>query len=158
MGKEPLKTLVLPGLDGTDLLLNRFRQLAPPAHDVTVLTLPDDPKAGYTDLCDHFSETIETTGQCVLIGESFSGPLAVLLAHRHPLMVVHLVLVATFVVSPAPFVASVIPWSLVFQLPLPSFVARRFMLGYSDNDLVTQLQVAVGTVSPRTLATACEPS
>ena len=43
---ETITTLVLPGLDGTDLLLDRFGRLAPPTYDVTVLTLPDDPAAG----------------------------------------------------------------------------------------------------------------
>lgn len=149
---ETVTTLVLPGLDGTDLLLDRFRQLAPPTYDVTVLALPDDPAAGYSELCDHFRKTVASAGQCVLIGESFSGPLAVLLAQRHPGLVVHLVLVATFVVSPVPFVARWIPWSLFFRLPLPSFAARRFMLGPFDDGLVNLLQTAVGTVSPRTLA------
>jgi len=149
---ETVATLVLPGLDGTDLLLDRFRRLAPPTYDVTVLALPDDPTAGYSELCDHFSETVASAGKCVLIGESFSGPLAVLLAQRHPGVMIHLVLVATFVVSPVPFVARWIPWSLFFRLPLPSFAVRRFMLGPFDDGLVDLLQKAACTVSPRTLA------
>ncbi len=149
---ETITTLVLPGLDGTDLLLDRFGRLAPPTYDVTVLTLPDDPMAGYSELCDHFSETVASAGKCILVGESFSGPLAVLLAQRHPGVVNHLVLVATFVVSPVPFVARWIPWSLFFRFPLPSFAARRFMLGPCDDGLVGLLQRAVCTVSSRTLA------
>ena len=149
---KTITTFVLPGLDGSDLLLDRFQQLAPPTHDVRVLTLPDDPTAGYFELCDHFSDIIVSTGTCILVGESFSGPLAVLLAQRHPDVVVHLVLVATFILSPAPWVARLIPWSLVFRLPLPSFVARRFMLGPRDNDLVQRLQEAVGTPFASTLA------
>lgn len=148
---ETITTLVLPGLDGTDLLLDRFQRLAPPDYEVTVLALPDDSTAGYSELCDHFSETVASAGKCVLIGESFSGPLAVLLAQRHPNVVIHLVLVATFVVSPVPFVARWIPWPLFFRFPLPSFAARRFMLGPADGSLVNLLQRAVSTVSPRTL-------
>ena len=142
----------MPGLDGTDLLLDRFGRLAPPTYDVTVLTLPDDPAAGYLERCDQFSETFASAGKCILIGESFSGPLAVLLAQRHPDVVDYLVLVATFVVSPVPFVARCLPWSLFFRFPLPAFAACRFMLGPRDDGLVSLLQRAVCTVSPRTLA------
>ena len=149
---EKKTTLVFPGLDGSGLLLDRFQQSAPPTHHVTVLELPDDATAGYSELCDHFSETVASTGKCVIVAESFSGPLAVLLAQRHPDVVVHLVLVATFVASPAPFVAGWVPWSLLFRIPLPSFVAHRFMLGACDNCMVNLLRKTQKTVSPDTLA------
>ena len=109
-------------------------------------------RPGYPERCEHFSETVTSAGKCILIGESFSGPLAVLLAQRHPDVVDYLVLVATFVVSPVPFVARCLPWSLFFRFPLPAFAACRFMLGPRDDGLVSLLQRAVCTVSLRTLA------
>lgn len=148
---DTVKTLVLPGLDGTDRLLTRFCQSAPPSHDVTILSLPDDRSAGYLELCDYFSDTVASTQRCTLIGESFSGPLAVLLAHRHPAHVTHLVLVATFISRPIPRMASVIPWSMVFHLPLPRIAAQRLMVG-DHKELVGPLQQAARIQAPATLA------
>jgi len=148
---ETVNTLVLPGLDGTDLLLDGFRQSAPPTYRVTVHALPDDHSVGYRELCDQFTEIVQSTQKCTLIGESFSGPLAVLLAHRHPDIVRHLVLVATFASSPMPRLAMLIPWAVVFRLSLPTFVARRFLIG-PDRELISKLQNAVRVHTPRTLA------
>lgn len=146
-----VNTLVLPGLDGTGLLLDRFQQLAPPSHDVTVLPLPNDCSAGYAGLCDHFSDAIESANDCLLIGESFSGPLAVLLAHRFPHVIQHLVLVASFATSPLPQIASFVPWRLVFRMPLPAFVAARYLIG-DHKEWIMKLQNAICVPSPQTLA------
>lgn len=148
---DSVNTLVLPGLDGTDSLLARFQQLAPSTHRVRVLALCDDPSFGYSELCDHYSKIIESSGRYTLVGESFSGPLAILLAHRHPQSISHLVLVATFATTPIPRFASLLPWSLVFRFPMPRFVARRYLVG-SNKELISQLRTAVRSHSPQTLA------
>ena len=97
---KPTTTIILPGLDGTELLLSRFHELAPESHKVTVFPLPDDPMANYGTLCDHFSERFRSFESCHLIVESFSGPLGILLAHRHPETITRLTLVATFASPP----------------------------------------------------------
>ena len=71
---ESQNTFVLPGLDGTDLLIDGLCQSAPSNHRVKVLTLGDDPLIGYRELCDYFSGVVESAGPCTLVGESFSGP------------------------------------------------------------------------------------
>jgi hypothetical protein len=47
-----IPTFVFPGLDGTDLLLDRFAELAPQSHSVQICQLPDNPSDGYANLCD----------------------------------------------------------------------------------------------------------
>lgn len=145
-----ITTIILPGLDGTDLLLGPFCELAPRSLDATVHPLPDDPKADYVSLCDHFSKQIRRHESVYLIAESFSGPLGILLAHRHPDIIKRLILVATFAVSPVWPVARLIPWSVLFRLPLPNLVARNFLVG-SDSSQIDELKRAVRQTSPRTL-------
>ena len=147
---NPTTTIVLPGFDGTDLLLGPFRELAPESHDVTVYTLPDDPTVDYGTLCDHFSKRIQPLESVHLIAESFSGPLGILLAHRHPDIVERLTLIATFATSPAPLVARLIPWSMLFRLPMPALIARRYFVG-PNQSLIDKLKKAVRQTSPRTL-------
>ena len=62
---KPIPTIILPGLDGTDLLLDRFRKLAPETNDVVVWALPDNPNDNYQTLCDHFSERIQNQARAI---------------------------------------------------------------------------------------------
>jgi pimeloyl-ACP methyl ester carboxylesterase len=88
--------VLLPGLDGTGEL---FAPLLD-ALDENVTTSVVRYGAELT-----FDEYVESAGkvlpeQCVLIAESFSGPVAIAVAARHPGKIRCLVLCATFAVSP----------------------------------------------------------
>ncbi len=154
--------VIFPGMDGTDQLLDNFCALVTTDLPARVLALPDDPRLSYEDLVDHFApifEALRASGdKCVLIGESFSGPLVILLADRFPEVVNHLVLVATFVTPPVPRfcggLAKLIPWGVIFQRPMPRWVAKR-LIG-SHDDLLPVLQAAVKVQSPATLANRLE--
>lgn len=147
-----LNTFVFPGLDGTTHMLSDFHDLAPTTHNVTLFELPSD-QSSYEELSEHFASTPSRERQCVIIAESFSGPLAVILASRHPESVACLILVASFVTSPSPRVSRCVPWSLMFRLPLPSLVARYVMLGKScESKAVRELQAAVRSIPTQVLA------
>ncbi|MEM8681062.1 MAG: alpha/beta hydrolase [Planctomycetota bacterium] len=148
---EAVNTLMLPGLDGTDHLLTHFHRAAPDNYRMSILTLPDDPTASYDDLCDHFGDVVAATRPCTLIGESFSGPLAILLAHRYPESVRHLVLVATFVTCPITPWSKLVPWSLAFRIRMPIALIRAIIVGQHER-LAQSVQQAVQVQSPRTLA------
>lgn len=143
-------TIVLPGLDGTDFLLERFASLAPPGQSVRVNALPDDPTDNYDSLCGRISTQIQELDSCHLIAESFSGPLGILLAHRYPKIINRLTLVATFADSPTPKAARIIPWSLLFRFPMPTLIARRYFVG-PNRWLIDELRNAVRQTSPKTL-------
>ena len=121
--------LILPGLDGTDLMLGQFFELCAAEHQATVATLPSDTSLDYLGLADHFSSLVTEMPACHIIAESFSGPIGILLAKRHPEIVVRLTLVASFASPPMPKLGSLLPWTLVFRLPMPAWVARLFFVG-----------------------------
>lgn len=88
--------VLLPGLDGTGELFAPLLQAL--GDDVTTSVV----RYG-TELT--FDEYVETAAkalpeQCVLIAESFSGPVAIAVAARYPGKVLGLVLCATFATSP----------------------------------------------------------
>lgn len=141
--------IILPGLDGTNLLLNSFVALAP-FKSVRVVALPNDGPNDYESLCERISEHIRDLDSCHLVAESFSGPLGILLARRYPKIIKRLTLVATFAISPVPDFARLIPWSILFRLPIPVWVARRYFVG-SNRELVEKLKHAVGQTAPRIL-------
>ena len=123
MASEPI--LILPGLDGTDGMLGEFCSLCAETGSAKVLTLPDDTSLDYPALADHFASEILQHKTCHVIAESFSGPLGILLARKLPERVSRLTLVASFAKSPVTKLAAFLPWSILFRLPLPSFVAER---------------------------------
>lgn len=147
---ESTRYVLLPGLDGTDLLLNRFCELAPNPDLISVVPLPDDPANDYRELCELLTPRIRETGGCHLIAESFSGPLGILLAHCLPDIVKRLTLVASFADSPIPFFARWLPWSMLFRVPLPQFMARFLFVG-SDGEMGKRLRLALQKTTRHTL-------
>ncbi len=146
---KPIPIIILPGLDGSDLLLQRFIDLAPSDISARVVSLPDDSNADYNALVGHVSAIIGTE-PCHIIAESFSGPIGILLAHRIPEFVSRLTLVASFASPPTPSFARYIPWSLLFRLPMPRFVAQRYFLGPATS-LIPTLRAAIRTACVPTL-------
>ena len=131
MSSEPI--VILPGLDGTDVMLGEFCRLCSQTGPAKVLTLPSDTSLDYPALAEHFSSEIQSHGKCHVIAESFSGPIGILLASKFPQHVSRLTLVATFAVSPVSKLAAWLPLSILFRLPLPSFVAKRYFVGQTKS-------------------------
>ena len=75
--------ILLPGLDGTAKLFEPFIAAAPSRFSVTPVALPCE-KLTYEELADSVASTVPD-GPVVVIAESFSGPLAIALAERHPI-------------------------------------------------------------------------
>jgi pimeloyl-ACP methyl ester carboxylesterase len=99
---ESMRIVILPGLDGTDLLLARFIELVPVGFTATVMPLPDDPADDYESLSCALASRLRDYAPCHLVAESFSGPVGIRIASRHPDIVNGLTLVASFASSPAP--------------------------------------------------------
>jgi len=151
MSPDNLTTILLPGLDGTGLLFNRFLACSPDARGVSVLALPDDPKQDYQSLAETFSGRISMLESCHLVAESFSGPVGILLAHRFPEIIKRLTLVASLATSPVPFAARMLPWTILARFPIPSAIAKRFLVGREDS-VIPELNRAIRCTSTQTLA------
>ena len=148
-----IETFVLPGMDGTTKLLRKFCELAPDSHNVAAVALPPRVMSGFQSLASHVAEMLPRNDKVLLVAESFSGPIAVNVAAHHPERVIGLVLVATFVDSPVPAVARIVPWTLIFRCPLPKFAARIALVGNeSSTDDIHEIQDVARAVSPEVVA------
>jgi pimeloyl-[acyl-carrier protein] methyl ester esterase len=147
-----MRTLLLPGLDGTGRLFGGFVRELPPSLEPEVVSYPRDVALGYEALLSR----LPLRGDPVwLVAESFSGPLAILAAAAHP-EVSALVLVASFATCPARWPArplgALLP-STLFRRSLPPFFIRRYLLGDdAAPGEVAELQRVVGEVAPAVLA------
>ena len=96
-----LPVVVLPGLDGTLALREGFAGRLKQQRPATVIPYPDDPALDYANL-DTFVHARLPAGRFALLGESFSGPVAIRVAQSLPGRCVALILVSTFARNPWP--------------------------------------------------------
>lgn len=93
-----MKIVILPGLDGTGLLLENFAKALAATHTTQVVSYPVD-LVGYTELGAWLEQSLPREDY-VLVAESFSGPLALALATRPSQYLKAVVFVATFARAP----------------------------------------------------------
>jgi pimeloyl-[acyl-carrier protein] methyl ester esterase len=147
LGNTPI--ILLPGLDGTGKLFSRFVATAPRHMLLTPVALPAAPLT-YDELADGIAANLPNE-PVVVIAESFSGPLAVALAERHP--VTALVFCNSFIVPPRWRALRWLALPILFKLPVPCFLLRRYMLGATaDDTLVREVATAVASVPAALLA------
>ena len=133
-----IPTWVLPGLDGTTSMLRSFRDAAPPSYHVTLVDLPPD-GADYATIYSQLGKQFDAARECILIAESFSGPLAIKLAAEHHHSIRCLILVATFARPPVGAWIRYLPLATMLRFPIPSFIARYYLLGFSADPATVQL-------------------
>jgi pimeloyl-ACP methyl ester carboxylesterase len=146
------RLIVLPGMDGTAVLRDAFRRALETRFDVDVLAYPAT-SGSYLELGEHVARSLPDDAPYVLIGESFGGPLAVMLAARRQSDLRGLCLCASFVRYPVRFGAlasltSLLPFKLV-----PSAVTAALMYGpWSTPSLRSALTDSVAPIPHRILA------
>ena len=98
-----MTTLVLlPGMDGTGSLFDPLIEALAGKMQVAVVRYPSAEPAGYSELERFAEESLPAEGPLILLGESFSGPIAISLAANHSDRVVGLILCCTFARNPYP--------------------------------------------------------
>ena len=104
--RPPIDTIVLlPGLDGTGELFAPFMQALRGQPSVQVVCYPLDRRLGYRELEAMVRAQLPTGGRFALLGESFSGPIAISIAASPPPNLVACVLCCTFSRNPRPELA-----------------------------------------------------
>jgi pimeloyl-[acyl-carrier protein] methyl ester esterase len=148
--------VLLPGLDGTGRLFKPFVEQLPRDLQPFVLSYPPDEILSYSNLEEFVLQRLPTGQRYAILGESFSGPIALRIAGRAPEGLVGLVLVASFVRSPMslrPETVRRLIGPCLFRIPIPAFVLRKFLLGYAPPaDLVAEFTAAIRSVRPGVLA------
>jgi pimeloyl-ACP methyl ester carboxylesterase len=146
-----VKLVLLPGLDGTGVLFRPFVERLPTDLAPIVVSYPRDRPLDYQDLLAIVLRNLPRDEQFVLLGESFSGPLALMAAATCPVGLKGVVLCATFIQNPTWIRSRWLAWfvhPVVFRL-YPYFSATKALLGgYSTAQLRQLIREAIGSVSP----------
>lgn len=154
-----MRCLVLPGMDGTGAPLDDFIAAMAPRFDTRVIAYPRDRKLGYAELAAFVHPQLPTDGPYLLLGESFSGPVAIALASQRPPRLAGLVLCASFARAPrppwSPWSAAVLPhWATHWPLSrIPDRLIAHMMLGrWSDAHWRARIRATLNAVQPTVLA------
>ncbi|WP_045836923.1 alpha/beta fold hydrolase [Hyphomicrobium sp. 99] len=146
MANEAPEIVLLPGLDGTGELFDRIVPHLARHFTVTVVRYPPDPTLGYAGYVELVRHKIGSRPVYVL-GESFSGPVAVLIAGQLGAQVQGIVLAATFVKNPWP------SWFIrrcarVHPLATPRNLRDAMLMGaYGDPELRSKVETIVQGLS-----------
>lgn len=126
--ERPLLVL-LPGLDGTGLMFGPFvAALEAVGFEARVVRYP--PALVSYPACAHFARTLLPRDRpFLLLGESFSGPVALALAAEPPDNLVALVLCGTFARNPRPGLGRLAPLLPLLPGRLPLAAVRFLLLG-----------------------------
>jgi pimeloyl-[acyl-carrier protein] methyl ester esterase len=127
------KLILLPGLDGTGKLFADFLKALDLGVSANVVSYPPDVPLGYDELEHLVRAALPAHDPFVLLGESFSGPLAIRIAADPPPALKGVILCVTFASNPYPRLA----WarSLAAFLPLkslPRWLRAPLMWGSSS--------------------------
>jgi pimeloyl-ACP methyl ester carboxylesterase len=142
-------------MDGTGRLFEPLLPFLPPSLAAAVVAYPPDRPHDYAELLPHVEAAIPGGQEFLVLGESFSGPLAVLLAARRPPGLRGIILCASFARSPLPPFARwlrclIRPWCF---RAVPRSLLRRVLLGrFGTPSLAQMVEAAIAAVRPEVLA------
>ena len=144
--------VLLPGMDGTGTLFKPLIDTLGGRFRLVTVSYPADMPHGYAELEALAGATLPAEGPLILLGESFSGPIAIALAAARPSQIRGLILSCTFARNPRPLF-SAFKW-LVNFLPArpPMAIAGHFLFGrFATPELRGLLRQALEPVQPAVL-------
>jgi pimeloyl-ACP methyl ester carboxylesterase len=147
---RPITLILLPGMDGTGSLFRPFIDAVGPTFKIKVIQYPTDQAMDYRALLAHVRRELPVNEPYVVLGESFSGPIAVELAAEADPLLRGLILCCTFVRNPRPLLSGLrfVIQSVPMWMP-PMSVFGNLLLGkFSTPALRLALAQAIAQVTP----------
>ena len=150
-----MKIVLLPGLDGSGKLFKPFIDALPGEIDSLVISYPPYSKLSYAALVEFVIRQLPNE-KFILIGESFSGPIAYQVALSKPKYLESVIFVATFLDSPLYFlqgISSYLPISILLKMPIPDFIVKSFLFeGGTDRQITGLFKLTMKQVSAEVLS------
>ena len=144
-----LTVVLLPGMDGTGTLFEPFVAALGTEFRIKVVSYPTSEPLGYTQLESLVRAALPTHEPYVILGESFSGPIAVALAAAGAPQLKGVVLCCSFIRNPRPIFAMLKPMIGFLPIPhVPVKILGYFLLGrYATTALRQALARAVTPIT-----------
>ncbi len=153
MDKEPIRLILLPGVYGTGLMFTPLVDAMPEKYDCQVISYPVDEVLSYSELTTYVANQIPQDKPLVILAESFSGPIALMLSEVLGDNLKALILVCTYVTNPHPWLAKLSRFVLKDRIVArkPSrFMVRLMIAGFEMDDELLDLAFSIQRrVSPK---------
>jgi pimeloyl-ACP methyl ester carboxylesterase len=150
-----MKLVLLPGLDGTGVLFEPLLQVLPQALTPVVQSYPGDVPLSYGELLPIAQSALPVSEPFILLGESFSGPLALRIAADNPPGLKGVILCASFVRNPVRFFPRAchrLIQPFIFSSWPPWFRCRALFVGYSSRAMFELVERAHRSVTAEVMA------
>jgi len=152
---KKMSLVLLPGMDGTGELFEPLLGCLPDWINPIVISYPRDKPCSYQALKTRVLKVLPTDTDYVILGESFAGPLAVLISGAKPAGLKGIILCASFVKKPfrvIPSWFSLLSVSPVYML-WPATIRLRSMFGRDKyKKLAIMALNAIRSVRPGVIA------
>ena len=148
-----LTLILLPGMDGTGDLFEPLIKALNDAFNIQVVQYPTDDSLGYEGLELEVLKMLPINKPFIILGESFSGPIAISIAASEPDGLLGVVLCSTFVRNPRPAFSPLRSLTGVIPVKLaPAALMSYLLLGsYSTAELRSSIVTALSKVSTASL-------
>lgn len=147
--------VLLPGIDGTGKMFGPLIEQLPDCVEPQVISYPTQEELSYQQLTDYVFARLPQGRAYIIIAESFAGPLALMLTERTTENLKAVILCATFLSNPRPWLARLAPVLLnewLVSQPPRKWMARLVITGSSASDeMLERVLMIHKEVSPRVL-------
>ena len=128
--------VLLPGLDGTEIFFGPLLRQLPSWVEPIVITYPDSGSSDYKDLLPIVMREVAALPSFAILGLSFGGPLALMVATQCPSRVSGVVLCGSFVTPPRP---RLVPFRFALTVPVVATLrairrTRLLIPGYATSE------------------------
>lgn len=141
--------VLLPGMDGTGILFENF--VAALQASTVIVVYPMDQPLGYAELEQLVLASLPTDEPYILLGESFSGPIAISIAAKRPANLQAVVLACTFAKLPLPrlpaWLQKLVGAAPFWRVPV-TFTARSVLGRFYSPQLYLRLKQVHDAVAP----------
>ena len=142
--------ILLPGFDGSGRLFSPIHKELSETVNTIVLSYPSDKVMTYVDLCHYLKDELPDSPY-VLLGESFGGPLAMMLSKHADENLKGIILSVSFVKNPHILVSKLLRPFLKpkhLQKETPAWHIKTMLInGVSDTNLMRNIQTATAQLS-----------
>ena len=143
-----LTLVLLPGMDGTGELFTPFVRAFGSEFPVRIISYPTKEPLGYAELEAVARNQLPPEGSIILLGESFSGPIAISLAAACASRIKSLILCCSFARNPRPIFSGTRSFLGVLPVSLtPDWMLDQLLLGsFSKPELRSILSKVITAV------------
>lgn len=148
-----MNIVILPGLDGTGILSRKISEILSSHHKVTALEYPPD-LSQYDELLGWVDASLPSE-DFIIVAESFSGPLATMIAAKSHGFLKGIVFVATFAQRPRnmPVLFADLLRAIPINSPILSRLIQPLLMGkWSNPEFTSTFRQALNKVPASTLS------